>query len=83
MRKCGSDDIDRALLEWSKVQRDAGFPIRGAILKMQAEKFAMQLEHKDYIYSKGWLNRFKNLHNIFYAQVCGEALSADTKTTNE
>jgi hypothetical protein len=58
MRKCGSD-IDKALLEWFKVQRDAGFPINGPILKIQAKKFAMQLEHKDYSFSNGWLDRFK------------------------
>jgi phosphopantetheine adenylyltransferase len=38
MRKCG---IDKALLGWFKVQRDAGFPINSPILKIQAEKFAM------------------------------------------
>jgi hypothetical protein len=59
MRKCGSDDIDEALLDWFKVQRDAGFPIIVPILKIQAEKFAMQLEHKDYSCSNGWLDRFK------------------------
>jgi hypothetical protein len=59
MRKCGFDDIDKALLEWFKVQRDAGFPINGPILKIHAEKFAMQLEHKDYSCSNGQLNCFK------------------------
>jgi hypothetical protein len=62
MRKCGFDNIDKALLECFKVQRDAGFPINGPILKIQAEKFAMQLEHKDYSCSNGWLDRFKKQH---------------------
>jgi hypothetical protein len=30
------------------VQREAGFPINGPVLKIKAEKFAMQLENKDY-----------------------------------
>jgi hypothetical protein len=71
MRKCGFDDIDEALLEWFKVKGDAGFSINGPILKIQAEKFAMQLEHKDYSFSNGWLDRFKNRHNIVYDQVSG------------
>jgi hypothetical protein len=69
MRKCEFDDIDKALLEWFKVQRDAGFPISGLILKIQAEKFAMQLEDKDYSCGTGWLDRFKTWHNIVYAEV--------------
>jgi hypothetical protein len=81
MRKCGFDDIDKALFEWFKVQRDAGFPISGHILKMQAEKFALQLDYKDY--SCRWLDHFKNQYNIIYVQVSGEALSADTKTASE
>jgi hypothetical protein len=34
MRKCGFDDIDKALLEWLKVERDVSFPINGLILKI-------------------------------------------------
>jgi hypothetical protein len=48
MRKCRFDNINKALLEWFMVQRDAGFPINGPILKIEAEKCAMHLEHKDY-----------------------------------
>jgi hypothetical protein len=39
MRKCDLGNVDQALLEWFKVQRNAGFPINGTILKVQAEKF--------------------------------------------
>jgi hypothetical protein len=58
MRKCGFDDIGKALLEWFKMQRDVGFPINSAVLKIQAERFAMQLEHKDCSCNNGWLNFF-------------------------
>jgi hypothetical protein len=40
MRKCDLDNVDQALLERFNVQRNAGFPINGPILKVQAEKFA-------------------------------------------
>jgi hypothetical protein len=33
-------NVDQALLEWFKVQRNAGYPINDPILKVQAEKFA-------------------------------------------
>jgi hypothetical protein len=83
MRKCDLGNVDQALLEWFKVQRNAGFPINGPVLKVQAEKFAKQLQHENFTCSKGWLDRFKNRHNVVYAKVSGEALSVDSKTASE
>jgi hypothetical protein len=83
MRKCELGNVDQALLEWFKVQRNAGFPINGPILKVQAEKFAKQLGHENFTCNNGWLDRFKNLHNTVCAKVSGEALSVDSKTATE
>jgi hypothetical protein len=83
MRKCDLGNVDQALLEWFKVQRNAGFPINGPILKVQAEIFAKQLWHKNFACNNGWLDRFKNRHNIVYAKLSGEALSVDSKTASE
>jgi hypothetical protein len=80
MRKCDLGNVDEALLEWFKVQRNAAFPINGPILKVQAEKFAKQLGHENFTCNNGWLDRFKNRCNIVYAKVSGEALSVDSKT---
>jgi hypothetical protein len=74
-------NVDQALLEWFKVQRNAGFPINGPILKLQTEKFA--LGHENFTCNNGWLDCFKNRHNIVYAKVSGEALSVDSKTASE
>jgi hypothetical protein len=83
MRKCVLDNVDQALLERFKVQRNAGYPINGPILKVQAEKNAKQLGHESFACNNGWLDRFKNRHNIVYAKVSGEALSVDSKTASE
>jgi hypothetical protein len=83
MRKCDLGNVDQALLEWFKVQRNAGFPINGPILKVQAEKFAKQLGYENFTCNNGWLDSFKNWHNIVYAKVSGEALSVDSKTASE
>jgi hypothetical protein len=64
IRKCDLGNGDQALLEWFKVQRIAGFPINGPILKVQAEKFAKKLRHENFTCNNGWLDRFKNRHNI-------------------
>jgi hypothetical protein len=83
MRKCDLGNVDQALLEWFKVQRNAGFPINGLILKVQAEKFAKQLWHENFTCNNRWLDCFKNRNNIVYAKVSGEALSVDSKTASE
>jgi hypothetical protein len=83
MRKCDLGNVDQALLEWFKVHRNAGFPNNGPILKVQAKKFAKQLRHENLTCNNGWLDRFKNRHNIVYAKVSGEALSVDSKTASE
>jgi hypothetical protein len=79
MRKCHLGNVDQALLEWFKVQRNAGFLINGPILNVQAEKFAKQLGHENFTFNNGWLDRFKNRHNIVYAKVSGDTLSVDSK----
>jgi hypothetical protein len=71
MRKCDYGHVDQVLLEWFKVQRNAGFPINGPILKVQAEKFAKQLGHESFTCNNAWLDRFKNRHNIVYVKVSG------------
>jgi hypothetical protein len=83
MRKCDLGNVDQALLEWFKVPRNAGSPINGPILKVQAEKFAKQLGHENFTCNNRWLDHFKNWHNSVYAKVSGEALSVDLKTASE
>jgi hypothetical protein len=83
IRICDLGNVDQALLEWFKEQRNAGFPINGPILKVKAEKFAKQLGHENFTCNNGWLDRFKNRHKFVYAKVSGEALSVDSKTASE
>lgn len=74
-RKCERADIDEALIQWFSEQKRAGFPTDGPTLKAQAEKFAVQFGCDDFVCNNGWLDRFKNRHNILYAKVCGESRS--------
>jgi sensor histidine kinase regulating citrate/malate metabolism len=53
MRKCDLGNVDQALMEWFKAQRNAGFLINGPILKVHAEKFAKQLGHKNFTCNNG------------------------------
>ena len=54
----------------------------GPILLAKAEEFAKKLEVENFKASTGWLERFKERNGITFKQVCGEAKSADTASTD-
>lgn len=56
--------------------------INGPVLKVQAEKFAIQLGNKDFVCNNEWLNCFKNRNNITYGKISGEASSVDKSAVN-
>lgn len=72
IRRCEKNDLDEALITWFKVKRSENIPINGPILKIQADKLADQLGYKGFICSDGWLNRFKNRHQIVFGKIVGE-----------
>ena len=69
MWKCVSNNVDRAMLESFKEQRDAGFPINCSIPKVQ-QTFRKTINGTRIALR----SRFKTRHNIFYANVSGEAM---------
>lgn len=52
--------------------RQKNIPIGGEILKEKALFFAKALNVYDFKASSGWLDRFKNRHNIAFKKLCGE-----------
>lgn len=78
LRLCDKGDLDTALLSWFKVKRSENVPISGPVLKVQAEKFAANLGYLDFVCCNGWLDRFKNRHQIVFSKISGEANSVDT-----
>ena len=58
----------------------AKFTITGAILLTKAQKFAESFEYDDFKCSIGWLNNFKQRHNISQYMRHGEADSAPLDT---
>lgn len=80
LRKCVKNDVDDALLRWYKIQKNAGHPVNGPILKIQAEKFAKLLGHEHFSCNNGWITRFKNRNNITYTTKKG---GNDCKTSTD
>jgi hypothetical protein len=48
MRNCDLGNVDQALLEWFKVQRNADLPINGTILKVQQKKFEKTIRAREF-----------------------------------
>jgi len=51
-------------------------------LKTKTEKFARQLHITNFKASEKWLGKFKQMHNITYGQISGEALNVYLNVTN-
>ncbi|XP_052074066.1 tigger transposable element-derived protein 4-like [Mytilus californianus] len=50
------------------------------MLTTKAEEFAKRLDHPEIKCSNGWLDRFKDRHNITFKKICGEATSVDVNS---
>ncbi|KOB72098.1 Tigger transposable element-derived protein [Operophtera brumata] len=64
VRTSTHEQVDKALLQWFKLQRDRGIPVNGPLLQEKANFFARQLDMQNFTCSMSWINRFKVRHNI-------------------
>ena len=76
-------ELDKCVLHWYQQQRGSGVMVRGAELKMAAEKFATRVGMNDFKASDGWLYRFKFRHGLSARRTHGEALDADEGSVSE
>lgn len=87
IKACLYADVDDAMLQWILVARDQNLPLSGPIIREKAQGFAIRFGHTDFSASVGWLDKFKQRHNIVQKVVCGERgdvdeqLAADWKNT--
>ncbi|CAC5399120.1 Receptor-type tyrosine-protein phosphatase T,Tyrosine-protein phosphatase non-receptor type 22,Receptor-type tyrosine-protein phosphatase kappa,Receptor-type tyrosine-protein phosphatase F,Tyrosine-protein phosphatase 99A,Tyrosine-protein phosphatase Lar,Receptor-type tyrosine-protein phosphatase alpha,Receptor-type tyrosine-protein phosphatase epsilon,Receptor-type tyrosine-protein phosphatase gamma,Receptor-type tyrosine-protein phosphatase N2,Receptor-type tyrosine-protein phosphatase U,Receptor-type ty len=80
MRTATYENVEHALLKWFTSVRDQNLPISGPMLTTKAEEFAKRLDHPEFKCSNGWLDRFKDRHNITFKKICGEAKSVDVNS---
>lgn len=83
IKTCVYDNVDEAMLKWINNARSQNLPLSGPLIRQKAQEFAMKFGHSDFLASVGWLDKFKNRHNIVYRVVCGESGDADIQLADE
>lgn len=77
-RQSANPELDRCMKQWIDQTNDAGIPISGPIAQAQALKFNMELDGSEsFKASCGYLNRFRDRHEIKHIKLYGESRSAD------
>lgn len=84
LRTTDKTDLDKALLDWFKLQRSLNVPISGQILQEKATYFGKALGYgEDFQCTLSWISRFKDRHGINRGKITGEAKSVDQTVTND
>ncbi|GBN17201.1 Tigger transposable element-derived protein 4 [Araneus ventricosus] len=83
IRIAGYPDLEECLIKWFKQCRDCNLPIGSNELTGKGEQFAHKLGHKDFKSSNGWLENFKNRHNIAFRKLCDESQSVSDELCSE
>ena len=76
-RKCSRStkyqDVDDAVYKWYRLARERLVPVSGPMLQSEALLIAKELGNDSFKASNGWLQSFKQRHNIVQLVVSGEA----------
>ena len=66
-------DVDDAVYEWYRLARERLVPVSGPMLQAEALLLAKELGNESFKASNGWLQSFKQRHNIVQLVVSGES----------
>ena len=75
------DSIDKAVYKWFMNARERNVPIGGYIIREKALDFAKELKITDFEAADGWLDRWKNKHNVVFRAISGEEKSCTEEMT--
>ena len=65
-------DVNEAVWQWYCLCRSSNIPVSGTMIQEEALVIAEKLHVDGFLTSNGWLERFKNAHNISTMGVAGE-----------
>lgn len=73
LKKSDNRDLDEAVFIWFKNARSNNIPVNGNVIKEKALSLAQSFELTDFRASDGWLDKWKQRHNVAFKAVSGEA----------
>ena len=71
-KKSDNKDLDEAVFTWFINARSSNIPVNEIIIKEKALSLAKSLELTDFRVSDGWLDKWKQRHNVIFKAVLGE-----------
>ena len=75
--------MEEALFIWLRQARAMNVPISGSILKVKAKELTLKLDHREFMCSTGWLERFKTRHSVVFRKILGEEGSVTDEMVHE
>lgn len=83
IRKTENEDVNELVWTWFKKARAMDIPLSGPLVQEAAQNFAQKLGKEAFQASNGWLESFRNRHQIEFRTFHGEADSADSTSASE
>jgi hypothetical protein len=83
MKKTENEDVNELVWTWFKKARSMNIPLSGPLVQEAAKSFAEKLGKETFQASKGWLESFRNRHQIEFRSLHGESESADPSSASE
>ena len=74
--KSDNKDLDEAVFNWFKNVRSSNIPVNGNAIKEKALSLAKSLKLTDFRASDGWINKWKQRHNVTLQALSGEENAA-------
>ncbi|XP_060844196.1 tigger transposable element-derived protein 6-like [Rhopalosiphum padi] len=75
--------VDKVTFEWFCRARSYNLPVSGPLLQEKAREVANEVGLENFKASNGWLQKFRERHNISFKNICGEGNSVDTSVVEK
>ena len=82
MRGARNEDLDNAVHRWFVQVRETKLPVTSHLLKEKAEKFAAAFGLDDFQCSNGWIDHFKQRHDLKFKSLSGKKGEVNLEMTS-
>lgn len=83
IRSAKFEAINELTYNWFTQVVAKNLPVSGAMVQEKAREIAIENGDKDFKASNGWLESFKNRHQLTFSAVCGESKDVNMQPVND